>query len=775
MVRMIDSLQIDNTIAELFLAKLGGENAEYVFQTFSNNSSREGVKPKTQYQNVRPQVLHGTLKNLANQLEKINQNDSGIFVVINETNGGRKASDVIRVRALFADWDIVGTGIPAIKSCGLKPHLVVESSPQKFHAYWLVSDCSLEMFTPLQKCIAAKLESDPAINNKDRVMRLPGYLHHKYADNPYFQTRIFELNDIEAYSVEALKIGLGLTLDQPKKMPYISSLDSKNKGFNKKLENNDLKRIKSALSSIPKELAENRDTWKDVAMALHSESDVLFDDFLEWSELANNHDATACEKLWDSFSHKPSGGITIGTLFHLAKEHANWGDTSNIIDSLMQVEPLSDIGNARRLVRNNSGNIKYCRESQAWIFWNIITGRWEYSSELIMRLAEDTTFKMVEEASSNPELYTATLKHALKSQSLKSLDSQVKLARSVQSVAIGVNQLDTDPYLLCVRNGTVNLKTGLLQKSDRDNLITRQAHVVYDNTAQCPLWLKFLEKIFAGNCEMISFMQRAIGYSMTGLVSEQVLFLAHGFGANGKSVLLNVITGLLGDHARNAQSDSLMAKANGGGASNDIARLHGARFVSTSETEDGKRFAEAQVKQLTGGDVITARFLFREFFEFTPMFKIWMAANHKPVINGSDYGIWRRIVLIPFSVTISENERDGQLLSKLANEYSGILNWAIQGCLEWQRIGLSTPILIKDATNAYKDEMDTIGQWLESCCQLNPVMQCAAISLYISYKEWAEDNGLHPLSAKTLAQRLAERGFGKRKSNGIFYIGLKLI
>ena len=547
----------------------------------------------------------------------------------------------------------------------------------------------------------------------------------------------------------------------------------------KSIGNHGLDRIRSALFSIPKELAENRDTWKEVAMAMHSESDVLFDDFLEWSEKAKNHDAKACVKLWDSFSEKLSGGITIATLFYLAKTHGNWKDTSYISERLAE-ELLTDVGNGHRLVRNNIGDIKYCRESKSWIFWNSSSGRWEYSNELIMRLAEDTTFKMFEEASEraqsgNSELSITTLKHAMKSQSLKSLKNQIEHAQSVQGVSIGLNQLDADPNLLCVLNGTVNLKNGMLREAKREDLITKQAHVVYDNTAQCPTWLSFLNRIFANDAEMIHFVQRAIGYSLTGLCSEQALFIAYGFGANGKSVLLNVIAGLLGDHASSTQSETLMMKQNVSGANNDIARLRAARFVSTSEVEDGKRLAESQVKQLTGGDLVTARFLYGEYFEYKPMFKIWLAANHRPIINGDDYGIWRRIILLPFSITIPEGERDGQLLNKLADEYSGILNWALKGCLDWQKNGLSVPKVVRDATSSYKRDMDTFGQWLEECCEIIPSAKSTATGIYASYREWVETNGHNALSAKRVGQKLTERGFKKRKNSVIIYDGLQLL
>lgn len=776
---MLDTPSIDLDMSARFLTALAGKDAQFVFQTFCNHSSDEGVSPKNARKGIKPMVLVGTLSKHANQLEQINKGESGVFVVINETDGGRNAASVTHIRALFADWDVVDTGLPAIATCGLKPHIIIESSIGKFHAYWLVDDCQLEEFKPLQIAIAKKLNSDPAINNKDRVMRLPGFTHHKYADSPYFQTRIVEFHDMPHYTVEGVKQGLGISTDSTPKtlstslQPICSSKYRVKNNQNKQ----QLDKIRLALASIPLEFAENRDSWREVAMSLHSESDVLFDDFLMWSEGAKNHDADACEKLWDSFSHRESGGITIRTLFRLAIDHG-WMDNSQIIQELTQAEPLSDVGNARRLVRLGGGNIRYCVEAQAWIFWDASSGRWKYSKELIMRLAEDTTFKMTDEASeasSDPALYVAILKHALKSQSLRSLKAQIELAQTVQGIPVALNQLDADPYLLNVLNGTINLKTGLLRDVQREDLITKQAHVIFDKTAQCPTWLSYLNRVFASDKELISFMQRAIGYSLTGLVSEQVMFVNYGFGANGKSVLLNVITGLLGDHASNAQSSSIMMQKNDDSIKNDLARLRGSRFVSMSEIEDGKRLAEAQLKQLTGGDPVTARFLYKEHFEFNPMFKLWMACNHRPVISGTDAGIWRRILLIPFNVTIPESERDGKLLSRLAAEYSGILNWALQGCLAWQEGGLAVPDVIKNAVANYQVEMDSFGQWLSESCDLKPSYCCMAGGLYANYREWAETNGFHIASSRTFGQKLTERGFSKRKSNGVVYEGLKLL
>lgn len=315
-----EDLLIDFAQAERFLTTLGGKDSEHVFQTFCNNSSNEGSEPKVKREGIKPNILVGTLSQYAKQLEVINKRESGVFVVINETNGGRKASDVVRVRALFADWDNLGTGLPAISTCGLKPHIVVESSPQKYHAYWLVSDCGLDEFTPLQKAIAAKLGSDPAINNKDRVMRLPGYLHHKYSDNPYFQTRIVETNENIAYTAKEIKQGLGLDLNPTSKTLPSAAYNSNS------LNNININKIKSALVVFPIEFIDDRDSWLRIGMCLHSHSPALLQVWLDWSKLSSKFEEASAIYTWSSLGDKDSA-ITIASLFYEAKKFGWVDDT----------------------------------------------------------------------------------------------------------------------------------------------------------------------------------------------------------------------------------------------------------------------------------------------------------------------------------------------------------------------------------------------------------------------------------------------------------------
>jgi putative DNA primase/helicase len=289
-------------------------------------------------------------------------------------------------------------------------------------------------------------------------------------------------------------------------------------------------------------------------------------------------------------------------------------------------------------------------------------------------------------------------------------------------------------------------------------MLSKLAPVSFDPDADSPLWSAFLHKIMAGNPELIGFVQRAVGYSLTGDTSEQKFFVCWGGGANGKSTLLRTVQAMLGAYAVCTSIETLVVKR-GSSATNDVARLAGARLVSAVEAEDGQRLAEERVKHMTGGDAIAARFLYHEHFEFRPTFKLWLATNHRPQVRGTDEAIWRRINLVPFTVSIPESEQDRKLPEKLEAELPGILAWSVAGCLRWQADGLATPGEVRAATDEYRRAEDTIGSFLEDCCDLFPDAITPARELYAAYVAWCERTGeKSPLSQKKLGPRLRERG-----------------
>ena len=322
-------------------------------------------------------------------------------------------------------------------------------------------------------------------------------------------------------------------------------------------------------------------------------------------------------------------------------------------------------------------------------------------------------------------------------------------------------------HLLNLENGTLNLETLELQPHCRDDLITKIAPVSFNQDGQCPTWLSFLERIFNQDAELISFVQRAIGYSMTDSVREEVFFFCHGGGSNGKTTLINTVADMLGDYASPIRIEALLAtdRNRGGGANEDIANLFRVRFAHTGEPNNQFRLNEALIKQLTGRDKIHARRLYEDLFEFEPTHKIWFAANHKPEIRGVDEGIWRRVMMIPFEVTIPERERDRDLSKKLKSELDGIFTWVVEGLRTYQERGLDPPERVRAAKEAYRREMDILADFVEAKCQVGEGCFVAKADLLEVYNQFV---GMEAVQPKTFSKLLKERGFqdGQRKING---------
>lgn len=436
---------------------------------------------------------------------------------------------------------------------------------------------------------------------------------------------------------------------------------------------------------------------------------------------------------------------------------------------------LTDMGNARRLALRYGHVVKFSK-AWGWLFYN--GAYWQRDDVgTVKRVARVAVRAIYSEAqfAANEDTAKKIGKWAVTSQSQQHLKAMIDLAESEPEIITTPDQFDRDVMLFNVQNGTLDLRTGELRPHNPADMITKIAGAEFDPDATCPIWLGFLDRIMAGKRSLIGFLQRGSGYTLTGDTSEQVLFFDYGTGANGKSVLHETVRAVLGDYGQAAEFSTFLMRQSDS-IRNDIARLAGARFVSAIEAGEGRRLSEVLVKSLTGSDTVTARFLQREFFEFRPRFKLWLAANHKPVIRGTDYAIWRRIRLIPFVVTIPEDERDPHLADKLRGELPGILAWAVQGCLDWQREGLGTPDEVRQATEAYRSEMDTLAAFLDECCVIAGGAKVAASELYTAYKSWCDQNGEHAENQRGLKQRLIERGYRQeRKGTGLKWQGLGLL
>lgn len=444
-----------------------------------------------------------------------------------------------------------------------------------------------------------------------------------------------------------------------------------------------------------------------------------------------------------------------------------------------KVGNMTDLGNAERMYKRYGPDLHYVSEAgrNKWLIWN---GRYWESDRLgvAYKYGIETVRAMYRSASEivDPDRRKALVHWALISEGKTRIDSMVSLTQYMPGISIPINCLDLSPWLLNCANGTIDLRTGDLLPHSRDDLLTKNVDVNYIPDAQAPTWNAFLQRIMDNNQSLIGFLQRAIGYSLTGDTTEQCLFFLHGTGANGKSTFIETIRSLIGDYAQQTPTESLMYKNDAAGANNDIARLRGARLVAATETDEGQRLAETLIKQLSGGDTITARYLFGEFFEYVPTFKIWLVGNHKPEIRGTDFAIWRRIRLVPFGITIPEEDRDPHLRQKLITELPGILTWAVQGCLDWQMFGLGTPPEVRMATENYRATMDTFSNWLDQNTLRIQSANTRSGVLYANFQQYCKDGGEMPISQKKFSLRLEDLGFVKsRSSRGISWSGIGLI
>ena len=342
-------------------------------------------------------------------------------------------------------------------------------------------------------------------------------------------------------------------------------------------------------------------------------------------------------------------------------------------------------------------------------------------------------------------------------------------------VIVKHGEFDKEDMLLNTESGYVDLSSGELHDHDIDKKFSHQTVAEYSDNVDAPLWEKFLNQIFNNDEELIHYVQKAIGYSFTGSVDEQCLFILNGRGRNGKSVFSNVVSDVAGNYAKQMNVQTIVAKKNQSGSANsDVARLEGARIVTSSELNEGDRFDESLVKQLTGGDKILARFLYGSEFEYKPKFKIWMATNHLPIIRGTDDGIWRRIKIIPFNIQIPKEKVDKKLEYKLKAEYTGILNWIVQGAIMWQQEGLEDPEAVTKVIETYRAEMDPLDAFLEECCTTGQNYSIKAREMYDAYHEWAKESEEYKMSMTKFGREMRKKLLRVKRRDGWYYVGLKL-
>ena len=435
--------------------------------------------------------------------------------------------------------------------------------------------------------------------------------------------------------------------------------------------------------------------------------------------------------------------------------------------SLIKDYPWTDAGNSERLIAEHGQNVRYVESWETWIAWK--GSRWEVDKGYLYRMVELVARKMYDEAETlkvriddgdkqkNDEAFKGAAKaFARKSESAASIRATLELARYRAGVALSHEKLDGNAMILPVRNGTIELSTGLIRNSKREDYATLTIPIKYDPAAKCPTWDRFLLHAMGGDKEMVAFLWRCIGYSLTGSVAEHVLFFCHGpKGMNGKSTFLTILRELVGGYGATAPRKMLFQSI-GDRHPTELTTLFGKRLVTCSEVPENQILDEALVKDLTGGEIISAHRMRENFWEFIPTHKLWLAGNHKPQIVGTDGGIWRRVILILWDVTIPEAERDLDLMKKLRAELPGILAAAIRGCLAWQKQRLNPPAAVVKATMQYRKESDLLGEFFGLYCTIGKGERVTRRTLRTLYEVFCDEIGAKPLGATRFNNRLRE-------------------
>lgn len=512
----------------------------------------------------------------------------------------------------------------------------------------------------------------------------------------------------------------------------------------------ELRKAAAALERLDPARADNYDSWLEVGMALSELGPAGLELWESWSAQSPKWQPGVCAEKWATFA--PGQGVTLATLYHLAAQ-----------DTGVEGEPtyhLTDLGNAERLITAHGDDLRWCEPLGGWIVWD--GSRWAADATgEAERRAQDVARNLYAEAQACEDSAERKriAKHALATES--AARRRAMLDQAWPLAAVRPELFDVDPWLLNCANGILDLRTGQLAPHRRDAYLTKLAPVNFDPDAADPLFDRYLEDTTGGDADFAAYLQRAAGYTLTGLTDEESVFLVLGPGATGKSTLVEALLAALGDYAYKASFETFLAQRHNGGPRPDLVAMRGARLVAAVESPQGRRLAEAEVKDLSGGDSLTARDLYRSPVTFRPTFKLWLATNHAPTMDDQDTALWRRIKRLPFEHVVAEDARDPELKRHLSDPQGGgpaVLAWAVKGCLAWQRQGLGACARVREATADLRAEFDPIAEFLETCCIVDAKAEASARDLRKAYEAWAEGVGAKPINNKEWGKRLQALG-----------------
>ena len=436
----------------------------------------------------------------------------------------------------------------------------------------------------------------------------------------------------------------------------------------------------------------------------------------------------------------------------------------------MQERNLTDLGNAERFVADHRGRVRYCPPRKRWLVWDGKHWQWDYTGEA-QRLAKRTVRGILSGASrlEDKDQRTATVKHAFQSEAIGRMKALLHLASTEPGIPVMPDELDVDPDLLCVANGTLDLRTGKLQPHRREDMITRIVPIAYDPHARSKLWEGFLLDTTAGDLELLAFLRRAAGYAATGRTSERKFLFCYGPSTTGKSTFVDALRCALGGYAADLDFDSLLQQQNRGSNRGDLVRLAGSRIAFACEVRRRAKFDAKLVKAIAGGDPLTAAAKYEAEITFTPTFTLLLAANDAPYIHDDDDGMWRRCVRIPFdrTVEVPDPTVKARLSDPTGPDAAAVLAWIVRGAVEWREHGLCIPDVVKRSTEAYRAEVDVFAGFLAECCELDHDANTQQPAFRKAYLAWCEENGVrHPLAGKDLEARLARDQVLKGKVRG---------
>jgi putative DNA primase/helicase len=722
-------------------------NIKAHYQTFSKNpepTKRSG------------HIFKKWTKETKAELTKANLERMEVGMMINR-GPSRNSKSITEIVALFVDCDDKKMTVDQLLALKVKPHAIVETSPDNFHGYWLIKDCEVAQFKLVQKALAKSLGTDPAVCDPCRVMRMPGTINWK-CDKAFLSKLVHIDDSAERIAINDFINQMGLDIIAPaassKKAETTTSADLSTVPKRvPKLSPAMYARVKKTIDSV---LADDRSLWLRVGKTIHSADSTErgYNLWTDWSKKSSKFNADVQNKQWREFD--VNGGLNINSLFWFVNQNRA-GKNS----------PFDEMSIADLFAETVKHHLRYDRANKSWFYFSGVV--WKEDAQAPLRIARGFI-----EGMSQGEADNDSVKRFRSTAGLKAIVANAEL---LDKLNISAQEFDRDPNLFAVENGVINIVTREHRKAKPEDYLRRQAKVKFDPDAICPHWMDFLRSGTQGDQELHAYIRRALGYTMFGHANLQHFFMVIGSGGNGKGVLMRTIKTLMGDYGQNV-SPNLMTSAyssNANAPAPALANLHGARMVICTELPTGRKLDDAFIKQYAGGDEITARQNYALAFTFKPEGKLWISTNEVPEIRAADEAMWRRIKPIPFNRKFKGDDVDENLEQKFGPEFPGILRWLLIGGQDFSKNGLLSCTAVEELEAKMRKDADSVHAWKSECCIEDADEKTQAGLAFKSYSDFMRTSRRKALNPAAFRARLMEMGFKHKKSSQCnFYVGFRL-